>query len=48
MRGSDFSILTLGFIGGMVAFVSHGSIDSSFFVIELAYWFMFALAWVGQ
>jgi len=47
-RESDLSILTLGFIGGMVAFVAHGSIDSSFFVIELAYWFMFALAWVGR
>ena len=35
-------------LGGMVAFVAHGSIDSSFFVVELAYWCMFALAWVGQ
>jgi hypothetical protein len=23
-------------------------IDSSFFVAELAYWLLFALAWVGQ
>lgn len=42
----DLRAMTLGFVGGMAAFVAHGSIDSSFFVVELAYWFMFALACV--
>ncbi|MGM0401574.1 MAG: O-antigen ligase family protein [Chloroflexota bacterium] len=38
----------MGFAAGMAAFVAHGSVDSSYFVTELAYWFMFALAWVGS
>lgn len=37
----------MGFAAGMVAFIAHGSVDSSYFVTELAYWFMFALAWVN-
>ncbi|OGO06645.1 MAG: hypothetical protein A2Y73_00365 [Chloroflexi bacterium RBG_13_56_8] len=42
----DSRAMALGFVGGMAAAVAHGSIDSFFFVIELAYWFLFALAWV--
>jgi O-antigen ligase len=37
-----------GLIAGVAAGVAHGLIDSSFFVAELAYWLLFALAWVGQ
>jgi O-antigen ligase len=37
-----------GLIAGVAAGVAHGMIDSSFFVAELAYWLLFALAWVGQ
>lgn len=44
----DLRAVTLGLIAGMAAFVAHGSIDSSYFVIELAHWFMFALAWIVQ
>ena len=36
-----------GFLAGLATFVIHGAVDASFFVIELAFWFMFALAWVG-
>ncbi len=38
---------TMGLAAGMAAFVAHGSVDSSYFVTELAYWFMFALAWIS-
>jgi O-antigen ligase len=38
----------MGFGAGMLVFVIHGSVDSSYFVTELAYWFMFALAWVNS
>jgi len=41
----DLRAMTMGLIAGMAACVAHGLIDSSFFVVELAFWFMFALAW---
>ena len=44
----DLRAMTLGFVAGMAALVAHGSIDSSYFVTELAYWFMFSLAWVSS
>jgi O-antigen ligase len=44
----DFRAMTLGLIAGMAACVAHGLIDSSFFVVELAFWFMFALAWLAR
>jgi len=44
----DYRAMTLGFIAGVATFVAHGAVDSSYFVVELAYWFMFALAWVGR
>jgi O-antigen ligase len=37
-----------GLIAGVVVGVAHGMIDSSFFVAELAYWLLFALAWINQ
>lgn len=43
----DLRAITLGLMAGMATFVAHGTIDASFFIAELAYWFMFALAWVG-
>jgi len=44
----DLQAMVLGLGGGMAAFVVHGSVDSSYFVIELAFWFTFALAWVSR
>lgn len=44
----DCRAVVLGLIAGMATFVAHGSVDSSYFVVELAFWFMFALAWVGR
>ena len=44
----DLRAMTLGLIAGMTAVIAHGSVDSSYFVIELAYWFMFALAWIAN
>jgi O-antigen ligase len=44
----DLRVAYQGLIAGVAAGVAHGMIDSSFFVAELAYWFLFALAWVGQ
>jgi O-antigen ligase len=38
--------VSLGLAAGMAAALAHGLIDASFFVAELAYWFLFALAWV--
>ncbi|MBC7237858.1 MAG: O-antigen ligase family protein, partial [Chloroflexi bacterium] len=38
----------LGLMAGMAACLAHGLIDSSYFVTELAHWFLFALAWVGR
>ena len=42
----DLRAVTSGLVAGMVAVVAHGTIDSSYFVIELAFWFMLALAWI--
>ena len=44
----DYRAMTLGFIAGVATFVAHGAVDSSYFTVELAYWFMFALAWVAH
>jgi len=44
----DLHAVTLGLVAGMATFVAHGSVDSSYFVVELACWFMFALAWVNR
>ncbi len=43
----DARAATLGLLGGMAALVAHGSMDQAFFVAELAFWCLFALAWVG-
>jgi len=40
----DQNVALLGMAAGMVAVLAHGLIDSAFFVVELAFWFMFALA----
>jgi O-antigen ligase len=44
----DLRAMTMGLAAGMAACVAHGMIDSFFFVVELAFWFMFALAWVSS
>jgi O-antigen ligase len=44
----DLRAMTMGLMAGMTACVAHGLIDSSFFVVELAFWFMLALSWVGS
>jgi O-antigen ligase len=40
--------LAVGLTAGMGAALVHGLIDASFFVVELAFWFMLALAWIVQ
>ena len=44
----DMRAMLLGLIAGMVALIAHGLVDSSYFVIELAHWFLFALGWAAQ
>lgn len=44
----DLEAMTLGIVGGIAAMLAHGCIDSAYFVVELALWFMFALAWVER
>jgi O-antigen ligase len=44
----DRRAVALGLLAGMAAFVAHGMIDASYFVVELACWFTFALAWVAN
>lgn len=44
---TDLRAMTIGAVAGVAAMLGHGLIDSSFFVIELAAWFMFVLAWVN-
>ena len=44
----DRRAVTLGLLAGMAAFVAHGLIDASYFVVELALWFTFALAWIAN
>jgi O-antigen ligase len=44
--GPDVRAIALGLAAGTAAALAHGMIDASFFVPELAYWFLFALAWV--
>ncbi|MHB0858255.1 MAG: O-antigen ligase family protein [Anaerolineae bacterium] len=41
----DRRAMVCGLMAGMAAAVAHGMVDSSFFVSELALWFMLALAW---
>jgi O-antigen ligase len=44
----DLRAATLGLTLGVVGMAAHGLVDTSFFVIELACWFMFALGWVER
>jgi O-antigen ligase len=46
LLSGDLRAAVAGFMAGMVVCVVHGLIDSSFFVVELAFWFMVALGWV--
>jgi len=46
LPSGDLRAAVAGFMAGMVVCVVHGLIDSSFFVVELAFWFMIALGWV--
>lgn len=39
---------TVGLLGGLVAMMMHGMVDSSFFVMELGYWFLLALAYLDS
>lgn len=43
----EIAAASLGLTAGMAAALAHGLIDSFFFVIELAYWLVFALAWIN-
>jgi O-antigen ligase len=45
---SRLRLMVIASIAGVAAMVCHGLVDSSFFVIELAYWFMLILAWLGR
>lgn len=42
----DARAIAIGLMAAMAGALAHGCIDSFFFVTELAYWFMFALAWM--
>lgn len=44
---SRLRMMVMASVAGFAAMVCHGLVDSSFFVIELAYWFMLTLAWLG-
>ncbi len=46
-RGVDRAVL-IGLLGGLAAAGAHGLIDSAWFVVELAYWGMFTLAWLAS
>ncbi|MHB9034004.1 MAG: O-antigen ligase family protein [Anaerolineae bacterium] len=39
-------LLMVGCLAGVAAMFVHGLIDQSYFVIELAYWFMITMAWM--
>lgn len=43
-KASVKRMLTLGVIGSMVNFLAHGLVDASYFVIDLAYVYMFSFA----
>jgi O-antigen ligase len=44
----DLSVMTVGMVGGLLAALLHGMVDAAFFVVELALWLGFALAWLQQ
>jgi len=44
----DQQAMLLGLVAGMTAALAHGMIDMAFFAVELAFWFMFSLAWVQR
>jgi hypothetical protein len=44
---SRLRMMVMASVAGLAAMVCHGLVDSSFFVVELAYWFMLTLAWLG-
>ncbi|MHB1357186.1 MAG: O-antigen ligase family protein [Anaerolineae bacterium] len=44
---SRLRMMVMASVAGIAAMVCHGLVDSSFFVVELAYWFMLTLAWLG-
>ncbi len=46
-QGEERAIL-IGLLGGLAAATLHGLVDSAWFVPELAYWGMFALAWLAS
>lgn len=41
-------LVALGLAAGMAACLTHGLIDQAYFTVELAYWFMVALAWAAN
>lgn len=43
---SGLQLLRIASLAGLAAMAAHGLIDSSFFVIELAHWFMVTAAWL--
>jgi O-antigen ligase len=44
----DQQAMLVGLLAGGAAMLLHGMIDASFFVMELAAWFLVALAWMGS
>jgi hypothetical protein len=46
LRSKDVEIraISLGIIASMVNFLAHGLVDASYFVIDLAYIYMFSFA----
>ena len=46
--GGDSKAALIGLLVGLVACLAHGMVDTAFFVTELAYWLIFALAAVAN
>ncbi len=46
LRGEE-RLAALGLAAGLAAGLAHGMIDNAYFTVELAYWFMAALAWAN-
>ena len=47
-RSDQWAMTLGGLIAGLAAAVVHGCVDSFFFVTELSYWLLFALAWLER
>jgi O-antigen ligase len=44
VQEGDLQLLVLGLMAGMVSFIAHGLVDNAFFLVDLAFVFVFMLA----